>query len=134
MNLETIFEFIKEKRGYEYPVIYKLLNGLPLTDDELNIEGIAVDLRHSDITSLPDNLKISRDLSLYHSKIESLPNNLRVGKYLDLRDTKISSIPNNLIVGDGIFIHRTPLSKRYSIKVINDMIVDKGGDFTNIFM
>ena len=31
MNLKKIFEFLKEKRGYNYPVIYKLINGIPGT-------------------------------------------------------------------------------------------------------
>ena len=37
MNLFNIFNFIKEKRGYDYPFIYKLLNGLQLTFNAIQI-------------------------------------------------------------------------------------------------
>ena len=34
MNLEKVFNFIKEKKGYDVPTLYKLLNDIPLPDDE----------------------------------------------------------------------------------------------------
>lgn len=34
MNLEKVFNFIKEKKGYNVPTLYKLLNDIPLPDDE----------------------------------------------------------------------------------------------------
>ena len=55
MNLEKLFDFIKEKRGYDYPVKYKLINNIPLSKDELIING-DLDLDGTNITSLPDNL------------------------------------------------------------------------------
>ena len=106
MNLEKVFEFIKEKRGYDYPVIYKLVNGIELTEDELNIEG-NLDLHNTNITSLPDNLHVGGTLHLSYTKITSLPDNLKVGENLDLRETTIS--------------------KMYTEEEIRKMIEDKGG-------
>ena len=34
MNLEKVFNFIKEKKGYDVPAFYKLLNDIPLSDNE----------------------------------------------------------------------------------------------------
>lgn len=34
MNLEKVFNFIKEKKGYNVPTLYKLLNDIPVSDDE----------------------------------------------------------------------------------------------------
>jgi len=154
MNLEKVFEFIKEKRGYDYPVIYKLLNGLPLSEDELTIDG-DLDLTNTNITSLPDNLKVGGDLVLENSKITSLPDNLQVGgdlvlenskitsfpdnlyvgEFLDIRNTKINTIPDNLYVGGYLYLNYTPLSKRYSKEEIREMIEDMGGYLGgNIFM
>ena len=108
MNLEKVFNFIKQKRGYNYPIKYKLLNGLPLSDDELYVEG-DLDLNFSKITSLPDNLHVNGYLYIYFSKIASIPDNLEVEGFLD--------------------IHNTPLSKNYRNREeeIRKMIEDKGG-------
>jgi len=126
MNLEKVFNFIKEKRGYDYPVIYKLLNGIPLSDDDLNVKD-DLDLGYSDITSLPDNLKVGGSLALSYTDITSLPNNLTVGGDLDLIRTKITSLPDNLKVGGYLFLDNTPLSKRYSKNEVRKMIEDRGG-------
>ena len=126
MNLEKVFEFIKEKRGYDYPVIYKLLNGIPLSDDELNVSG-DLNLRESKITSLPDNLKVGGNLDLPCTDITSLPDNLKVGGDLNLIRTKITSLPDNLHVGGYLFLENTPLSKRYTEEEIRKMIEDRGG-------
>jgi len=107
MNLKKIFEFLKEKRGYNYPVIYKLINGIPLTKDELNFKDT---------------------LNLENTKITSLPDNLTVGGSLNLSCTKIDSIPYNLSVGRSLNLINTPLSEKYSREQIRKMIEDKGGE------
>ena len=106
MNLEKVFNFIKEKRGYDVPLKFKLINGMPLSEDELNVGG-SLYLSHTNIESLPDNLHVGRDLYLSNTNIKSLPNNLQVGGFLDLGNT--------------------PLSKMYSGYQIRKMIEDKGG-------
>jgi hypothetical protein len=106
MNLETVFNFIKEKHGYDYPVRYKLINGLALTDDELNVKG---------------------DLDLSRSNLVYLPDNLHVGGDLDISFTKIKKLPNNLRIGRDFFLLKTPLSVEYDEDDIKRMIEDKGG-------
>ena len=126
MNLETVFEFIKEKRGYDIPIMYKLLNGLPLTDDELEVED-ALDLYDTPIESLPDNLDVSFYVMLTKSKIKKLPNNLTVGWYLDIEDTMISEIPENLFVGGDFILINTPLAEKYDSDEIYELVIKKGG-------
>ena len=63
-----------------------------------------LDLRGTLITSLPNNLKVGRDLWLGYSKITSLPNDLQVGGRLDLRGTLITSLPDNLKVGGDLWL------------------------------
>ena len=48
-------------------------------DKDLNIEVEGyLDLTNTNITSLPDNLKVGRSLYLKNTKITSLPDNLKV--------------------------------------------------------
>lgn len=63
MNLQSVFNFIKEKRGYDYPIRYKFINGMVLTDEDLNIDG-DLDLSFTKIKSLPNNLRVERDFFL----------------------------------------------------------------------
>ena len=61
-----------------------------------------LDLRYSNVTSLPDNLKVPGYLDLEGTPITSLPDNLTVGGGLYIRGTKITSLPDNLKVGGRI--------------------------------
>lgn len=106
MNLDTAFNFIKEKRGYEYPLKYKLINGIPLTEKELHIDG---------------------HLDLSYTNNKSLPDGLRVGRDLDIAYSKVISIPNNLYIGGDFLLYNTPLSMEYNEDEIMKMIIDKGG-------
>ena len=126
MNLEKVFEFIKERRGYDYPFRYKLVKGLPLTEDELNIEG-HLDLEYSKIMKLPDNLTVNGRLDLQNTNIEELPNNLTVNGYLDIEGTDINEFPNNLKIGGNLYLIRTPFGEKYTMPEIIKMIEDKGG-------
>lgn len=126
MNFEKLLDFIKEKRGYKYPIKYKLINGLPITEDELTVDG-NLKLTGKKITSLPDNLNVGGNLNLLNTKITFLPDNLRVGGILNLHNTNITSLPNNLYVGGFLVLSFTPLSKKYSEDEFRKMIKDKGG-------
>lgn len=106
MNLDTVFNFIKEKRGYKVPLRYKLIEGLPLTEDDLNVEG-DLDISETNITSLPDNLTVGEDLNASFSKMKK--------------------IPNNLTVGGDLYLLKTPLYVKYDDKDIRKLIEDKGG-------
>lgn len=132
MNLEAVFDFIKEKRGYDYPFLYKLINSLPLTKNELNVKG-NLDLNFVNVPiSLPDNLTVDGNLDLYQSTIKKLPDNLTVSNTLDIRFTYIDEIPKNLIVGN-LYLYDTPLTQKYSRTQIRNIIKERGGKIINNF-
>ena len=119
--LKRIFEFLEEKGERRTPLKFKLLNNIPLTKEDLNIEGI-LDLSFSSIKSLPEGLKVGGTLSLEHSTIQTLPKGLKVGDTLDLYDCKnITSLPEGLEVGENLYIKNTPL-KKYTDKELREMI------------
>ena len=119
--LKRIFDFLKEKGERRTPLKFKLLNNVPLTEEDLNIEGI-LDLSFSSIKSLPEGLKVGGTLSLEHSTIQTLPEGLKVGDTLDLYDCKnITSLPEGLEVGENLYIKNTQLIK-YTDKELKEMI------------
>ena len=107
MVVGKILDFIKQKRGYDYPVSYKLLNGIPLSEDELYVNDYLM-LRDSNIKRIPDGFYITGSLDLNNSKIKHLPDNLYVGGYLDLRKTNLKKLPNNMDVG-SLYISDTEI-------------------------
>ena len=66
-TLNNILSFLEKVDGAKMPFIWKITNGLPLTEDELNIYD-DLDLSNSKITSLPEGLKFWNNLSLNYSK------------------------------------------------------------------
>ena len=96
--LKTIFEFLEEKEGQNPPLLWKHKNNIPLTEEDLNIEG-NLDLGAAEITSLPKGLKVGGDLNLTESDIETLPEGLEVGGSLYLDHSLIKSLPKGLKVG-----------------------------------
>ena len=126
-NIYNFFKFLEKKKGTKTPIEAKLLYAPEeITDEDLNVEGY-LDLSHTSITSLPNNLKVGGYLTLTNLKITSLPDNLKVGGNLILSHSKISSIPNNLKVGRSLYLRNTPLEVLYSEKEIRNMIEKKGG-------
>ena len=129
--LKRIFKFLEEKGEHRMPLKFKLLNNIPLTkeelivDDDLNLsytnitslpEGLKVggSLLLSgckNITSLPEGLKVGGDLFLSSLKITSLPEGLEIGGLLSLTNTNITSLPEGLKVGDNLYISNTKLKK-----------------------
>jgi len=77
--------------------------------DKIVVDG-SLDLRRTQITSLPDNLHVGGSLYLNGTLITSLPDNLHVGGWLGLSKTPITSLPDNLKVKGYIYIYRTPLN------------------------
>ena len=126
MNLETVFDFIKEKRGYDYPLEYKLLNGIELTEKDLHYEG-DLDLYGLEISSLPNNFHVDGYLDIRKTNITELPDNLSVDSGLIINELYITSIPNNLYIGSDLYNRHTPLAEMYSDSEIARMIIDKGG-------
>lgn len=132
MNLEKVFSFIKEKKGYDYPIKYKLINGLPLKRHELYIKG-HLNLSSTNITSLPDNLTVTGELDIHRTNLTSLPDNLTIGMDLDIRHTNITTLPNNLKISSSLFLSNTPLANIYDRNEIRNIIQDKGGFVRHIF-
>lgn len=106
MNLDKVFDFIKDKRGYEYPFLYKLLNDIPLSEDDLNVRG---------------------DLTLYDSNLDTLPNKLTIMGDLLMSDSSFKKIPNGLKIYGDMYILNTPCSRMFTDKEIKKIIKDYGG-------
>jgi len=116
-TLKNILNFIKENDNRNIPFIWKLLNNEPFTDDELHIKD-DLDLSHSNITSLPEGLKVEGSLILSGLKITSLPKNLEVKGTLSLYESEITSLPEDLKVGfDLILTYSTITSLPRGLKV-----------------
>jgi len=118
--LKRIFEFLEDKGEHRTPLKFKLLNNVPLIEEDLNIEGI-LDLSFSSIKSLPEGLKIGGTLSLEYSTIQTLPEGLKVGGTLDLEHSRITNLPKGLEVGEHLYIKNTQLIK-YTDKELREMI------------
>jgi hypothetical protein len=119
-TLKSIFNFIEENDNRNTPIIWKLENNEPFTEDELNIEG-NLDLSDTKIRTLPKGLKVGGYLRLLNSEISSLPDGLQVGGLLNLVYTKIRTLPKGLKVGGALIIVRTNFTN-FSDDEIRDMI------------
>ena len=138
--LKRIFEFLEEKEDHNKPLKLKLIFNEPLTEEDLDVkvgldltntnitslpEGLKVSgflsLRNTNITSLPKDLKVGGDLYLLNTPITFLPKGLEVGGYLDIRNTKITSLPKELKVGATLFIEKTALLE-YTNNELREMI------------
>jgi hypothetical protein len=118
--LKRVFDFLEEKEGYKVPFLWKLFNNIPLTEEDLNVNG-DLDLSNSNITLLPEGLKVSGTFDLGYSNITSLSEGLKVGDDLYLSNSNLSSLPKGLEVGGFIFIYNTPLTE-YTNNELREMI------------
>ena len=119
-TLKRIFEFLEEKGEQRIPFLWKWKNEIPLTEEDLNVQG-DLDFSQSEIESLPEGLKISGDLDLSYTYIRSLPKGLKVGGHLDLIESDIKFLPKGLEVGRNLYIDDSPLIK-YSDKQLREMV------------
>jgi hypothetical protein len=117
-QLKRIFEFLEEKEKHKAPFLWKLENNIPLTEEDLNIEGDLNLHSYKKLTSLPKGLKVGGSLSLIFADIESLPEGLKVGDNLYLQHSKITSLPEGLEVGDNIYISNSKLKNRTNDELI----------------
>ena len=143
--LKRIFEFLEEKEKKlaeaKGSLKWKLAFNEPLTKEDLNIK-YGLFLAHSNITYLPEGLKVSGNLNISYtpklktlpsdldvkgniylegSNIGSLPEGLKVGGDLDLAYTKITSLPKGLKVGGDLYIENTEL-EGYTDEELRDMV------------
>ena len=68
-------------------------------------------LINSDITKLPDNLKVKGSLNLSNTPITKLPNSLEVNGCIDLSHTSITYLPNDLKVNGSFYLSYTLIDK-----------------------
>jgi hypothetical protein len=140
MNPINLFKYLEKEKGKPIPIRLKLIHGLPVAPEELNVKG-DLDLRDfkmtslpqglkvggyfilnkTSLTSLPENLEVGSDLNLADTPLTSLPQGLKVGGYLALDNTSISSLPPDLKVEGSLWIEGTPLAKK-SDKEIRAML------------
>ena len=121
--LKRIFNFLEEKGEHNAPVKWKLINNIPLTEEDLNIEG-DLDLSEVEVTSLPEGLKVGGYLNLEGLQIASLPKGLKVGGLLILNLSKITSLPNDLEVKDNLGLIGTIItSLPNGLKVGGDLYI-----------
>ena len=119
--LKRIFEFLEDKEEHKAPFIWKLENDIPLTEEDLNIEGNLNLHSFKKLTSLPKGLKVGGILSLMFADIESLPEGLKVGSNLYLQHSKITSLPKGLKVHRSLYINGAYLAK-YTDEELREMI------------
>jgi len=119
MRAPFVYENMRFERGQdpkdamgigERVLIKKWFDDLGVSPDDYTIDGKlnieireSLNLRYTQITSLPDNLSVGKSLFLENTQITSLPDNLSVGKSLNLKNTQITSLPDNLSVGGEIY-------------------------------
>ena len=118
--LKRIFQFLEEKGEQRIPFLWKWKNEIPLTEEDLNVQG-DLDFSQSEIKSLPEGLKISGDLDLSYTYIRLLPKGLKVGSHLDLTESDIEFLPKGLEVLGWLSITDTELGI-YSDKELRKMI------------
>jgi hypothetical protein len=103
-TLKNIFNFLEKNDNIKAPFIWKLENNIPFSKEELNVKG-NLSLYTSEITSLPEGLKIEGGLALIDCpNLMYLPEGLEVGGSLNLHRTKINSLPEGLKVGGDLYL------------------------------
>jgi hypothetical protein len=101
------------------------LRGTQITSLPVGLKvGGTLDLRDTPITTLPAGLKVGGHLDLRGTPIADLPTGLKVGGVLHLKGTKISALPVDLKVDGGLILSFTPIASLPSgLKVSSDLDV-----------
>jgi hypothetical protein len=125
-TIRSIFKFLENEENIRAPFLWKWLNNEPLTEDDLHING-DLDLTYSNIESLPEGLKVGRNLILtFCENISSLPEGLIVRVNLIVEDcSQLYSLPKGLKVGGTLYIGTSPLGE-YSEGELRNMVGDDG--------
>ena len=108
-----LFQFIKDKEGYEIPLKQKLIYGYPFTEEDLNVKD-SLDLSYTKITSLPDGLKVGGNLNLTDC-------------------TSLKYLPDGLTVKGDLYLGGTQIAKRYNEKVIRKLCDIRGKIFLKYY-
>ena len=123
-TLKKILDFIKENEGiapkHYGSLEWKILFNEPFTKEVLNVKH-SLNLKGSNILSLPDGLTVNGYLDLSNTWINSLPEGLEVASDLSLDYTMIEALPKGLKVYGDLHIRRTRL-KKYTYDELIDMV------------
>ena len=95
-------------------------------DDNLNITIYhIVDLSHTEVTDIPNNLTVESGFILRDCKnLKELPNNLTVHGNLYLSfNLQLKNLPNNLTVGGNLFMQKTNISTEPSDLKLDGIII-----------
>ena len=92
-----------ETERFDFDPVDKLKSLEKLPPGRRIVKG-DLNLRYTDITSLPAGLKVGGDLNLRYTPITSLPAGLKVRGYLRLDGTQITSLPAGLKVGGALYL------------------------------
>jgi len=121
-TIYNIFKFLEDKRNKPIPLRVKLIHAPEtLTKNDLFVEG-NLNLQYTKIKSLPDNLHVNGVLHLGNTPISKLPRGLKVDYDLFIYNTLITSLPEDLKVGYNFWVYSTPLSEKYTIEQIAEMV------------
>jgi len=123
-TIKRILDFIKKNEGiapkHYGSIEWKILFNEPFTKEDLNVKH-SLNLKGSNILSLPAGLKVDGYLDLSNTWIASLPEGLEVGSDLSLDYTMIEVLPKGLKVYGDLHIRRTRL-KKYKYDELIEMI------------
>jgi len=117
MNPLNLFKYLEKEKGKPIPLRIKLIMGLPLTPEELDVKGY-LNLDETPIKFLPPGLKVEGDLLVSYTDITSLPQGLQVGGDLELVGTEITSLPHDLKVKGNIWLRNTPLAGKSDDEIL----------------
>jgi hypothetical protein len=123
----TQLEFLPESLTNVGRDLYLSNSKIKKLPDKLEKIGGSLYLNYTPIEYLPENLIIEENLNLVHSKIKELPNNLKIWQSLSLDYTLIEYLPENLSIGMDLYVHNTPLSQKYTKDEIRKMVKHIGG-------
>ena len=130
MNLEKVFNFIKEKKGYDVPKLYELKKNISLSDGEINYDGNVKLSMWSNLSFPSGHHNFSRIISIYgnlevfDSSVKSLDKLTYVTGDVFLSKTMIESLGNLKYVGGNLEItHNDNLQSLGNLE-------DVGGDIS----
>ena len=126
-TIEQLNEIMEENNG-NLNLFHTNITKLP---DNLTVKGF-LDLSCTNITQLPDNLTINGSLYLCHTKISQLPNNLTLNGNLSLFYSPITKLPNNLTVRRSLNLAYTPITKLPSNLTVGGYLAIKNTNITEI--
>ena len=101
------------------------LRGTQITSlpEELKVDG-SINLAGTPITTLPEELKVAGNLDLSRTQITTLPKGLTVAGNLDISRTQITTLPQGLTVGGYIDLRETPItSLPEGLTVAGDLVL-----------